>query len=49
MYSRRASPVWACVPIDARVNDTLVYTKAMVRAFIKNHATVEGLVRVYPT
>lgn len=36
-------------PIDARENKTQVYTKAMVRAVIKDYATVEGFVRVYPT
>jgi hypothetical protein len=36
-------------PIDARENKTQVYTKPMVRAVIKDYATVEGFVRVYPT
>lgn len=36
-------------PVDARENETLVYTKAMVRAVVKDYATVEGFVRVYPT
>ncbi|MCA1386052.1 MULTISPECIES: hypothetical protein [unclassified Bradyrhizobium] len=36
-------------PIDARENNTLVYTKAMVRAIVKDYATVEGFIRVYPT
>ncbi|MGY3388337.1 hypothetical protein ACVWW6_000928 [Bradyrhizobium sp. USDA 3311] len=36
-------------PVDARENDTLVYTKAMVRAVVKDYATVEGFIRVYPT
>jgi hypothetical protein len=36
-------------PIDARENKTLIYTKPMVRAYVKDYGTVEGFVRVYPT
>jgi hypothetical protein len=35
--------------IDAREDKTQVFTKAMLRANIKDYGTVEGFVRVYPT
>lgn len=36
-------------PLDARVNKTLVYAKAMLRVHIKDYGAVEGFVKVYPT